>query len=161
MLLNIIKYPNEKLRLKSEPIDILNIDKTFIEDLAYTMFYNKGLGISAIQVGRPEQIFLIDGYLFDRKDYVVFINPQIVETSKEVIISEEGCLSFPDVFIKIERPKSIKIEANDIHGERFDLFASGLLARTLCHEYDHITGKLFIDMANFLDKKRLKKVGYS
>jgi len=158
MKLEIVKYPDERLRLKSEPVS--NINKNFIEQLAYTMFFNKGLGISAIQVGRPEQIFLVDGMLWDRKDYMVFINPEITFESPEKISVEEGCLSFPGLFIKVKRAKEVHVKALDINGNEFSIVGNNLIAQVLQHEYDHLTGKLFIDMASFMEKKKISKLEY-
>lgn len=160
--LEIVKYPDARLRIATT--DVLSITtelRTFIDDLVNTMYVHEGLGIAANQVGRSEKIFIIDGRLNGEDNPIIFINPQIIETSNIFSKSNEGCLSFPGIFVDIERPNWVKIKALDIDLKSFELEGTGLLARALLHEFDHLSGKLMIDMVSSLKKdiinKKIKK----
>jgi peptide deformylase len=93
---------------------------------------------------------------------MVFINPEILETSPDTVEMEEGCLSFPDLYLKVSRPAKVRIRATDLQGNRFELKAEGMAARAILHEYDHLQGKLFIDhispLTRTMIKGRLKKM---
>jgi peptide deformylase len=124
------------------------------------MFAENGLGIAAIQIGDPTQMFLVEPRLAGRAENeapVAFINPEVVWTSDETQDSEEGCLSFPDVFIKVARPMKARLRALGIDGQMFELEGEGLLARCMLHENDHLTGKLLVDFVGPLKRQMIKK----
>lgn len=131
------------LRKKSEPIieindEILNLAKNMID----TMIKVNGVGLTACQVGKNVRLFVINRELSKK---CVFINPEIIKLSKKTETIEEGCLSLPDVFVKKERAKSLKIKALDENGKQFKLKAKDLLARVIQHEMDHLNGILIVD----------------
>jgi len=104
-----------------------------------------GLGLAAPQVGVSKRIFILDLSSIELTESIrVFINPEIIREEGEILM-EEGCLSFPGIYQKIVRSENVEISATDLNGEKFTLKASGMLARAILHEYDHLEGKLFID----------------
>jgi peptide deformylase len=160
-VLDIVTYPDPRLR---EPtIEVKEVDddiRRLVQDLTDTMYAHNGAGIAAIQVGRFERIFLIDGRVATgREDAepMVFINPEVVETGKGLAVSEEGCLSFPDVFVEIKRPRWAKLRAMNVAGEVFEHEGDGLLGRALQHEHDHLTGRLMIDLVGMVKKEMIKR----
>lgn len=159
----IVIYGDPVLREKSRPVE--NIDqeaKDLVSGMVDALKEAKGLGLAANQVGVAIRLFLVDLSAIDIKESLkVFINPEIIETEGSVEI-EEGCLSFPDMYLKIVRPEKVKVQATDLEGNRFEMTADGMAARAILHEYDHIEGKLFIDrlspLARTMLKGRLKKL---
>jgi len=150
-------YGDEILRKTSEKID--NIDGKLVDLLKstiLTMKKGKGLGLAANQVGINKCFYAIDLSYFDVvKEPIVIINPEIVEVSGSEI-GEEGCLSFPGLFIDVERSEKATVAGLDIDGNEFILEGKGLLARALLHELDHLNGKLFIDRISKLKRGLLK-----
>lgn len=116
--------------------------KTLINDMIDTMYDADGVGLAAPQVGILKRLFVIDVY--DGYGPRVFINPEILETDGSQI-GEEGCLSLPGRSEEVERPNYVKVKATNEKGEEFILEAEELLARAVCHENDHLDGKLYID----------------
>lgn len=143
--------------LKRNSIMVPDIDdeiKYFIEGLFDTMYEGKGIGLAAVQVGKPLRLFITHS----PKDMPrVFINPEIVETALEEDIYEEGCLSIPGINADVTRPYAVKIQAWNERGKPFTLDADGLLARVIQHEYDHLNGILFVDRLNNKKRERLLK----
>ena len=160
-VLEVVKYPDPRLR--EDTFDVGEIDdgiRELVRDLIDTMYSLNAAGIAAIQVGRLERIFIIDGKVAtgsDAADPLVFINPEVVETGKGHSISEEGCLSFPDVFVDVKRPTWAKLRATNIEGETFEADGDGLFGRALQHEHDHLTGKLMIDLVGMVKKEMIKR----
>lgn len=158
MIREIVKYPDKKLfQMSIEVKEINEKIKTLIKDLTETMYADTGLGISAIQVGQPERIFIVDGKVINQEEPLIFINPKITKYGDEKITEQEGCLSFDNIFINIKRSKEIKIEYQKESGELAVLEAKDLLARVIQHEYDHLNGKLLIDHASFILKKSIAR----
>ncbi len=159
-VLDVVKYPDPRLR---EPTHVVErFDESLaqlVRDLTDTMFAQNGAGIAAIQVGRFERVFLIDGRVAGRDDDVpvVLVNPEIIETGKGISISEEGCLSFPGVFVEVKRSRWVKVRAQDEHGNTFEIEGEGLLSRALQHEHDHLTGRLLVDMVGLVKKEMIKR----
>lgn len=146
MILRLVIAPDNLLRQKSEPVIINNEDdkaylKTFISDMVETCRYIHGLGLSAIQVGIPTRIFVV----VTEDHELCFVNPEIINTSEDSLVMKEGCLSFPGVFSNVERPSTVKIKYLNSDLEPSELEATGIVARCILHEYDHLEGKLFVD----------------
>ena len=144
---NIITVPDEFLRKISDPIENVGInEKKLINDLFETMYKSNGIGLAAVQVGILKRILVIDvSTKEEKKNPLSFINPKIKKVSNETSTYEEGCLSIPDTFIEIERPKICEIEYIDINGKLKNLKCEGLLSTCLQHEINHLDGKLIID----------------
>ncbi len=154
MILKIIKYPNPILRKKSKKIEIIDRKiKKLAQDMLETLKSAQGLGLAAPQVGESISLFVLN---FGEKS-LVFINPEIIKKSKKKEVLEEGCLSFPGLFLKIKRPKEIEIKALDLNGQEIKRKFNGLDARVIQHEIDHLNGILFIDRLSWLEKLKLKK----
>lgn len=115
---------------------------SFIADMFESMRAHRGLGLAAPQVGRSERMFIAS---IDGDGPRAFINPEIVFTSPEEVVLEEGCLSIPGLYKKVRRPEFVKVQAWNERGRRFNLEAEGLLARVILHEFDHLNGILFVD----------------
>lgn len=160
-VLEVVKYPDPRLREETFAVAEITDDiRQFVRDLTDTMYSLNAAGIAAIQVGRLERIFLIDGKVAtgsEAADPLVFINPEVVETGKGLVIAEEGCLSFPDVYVDVKRPRWAKLRAQNIHGEWFEAEGDGLYGRALQHEHDHLTGKLMIDLVGMVKKEMIKR----
>jgi peptide deformylase len=141
--MKILEYPNEILRNKSEEVkDPTSVEtKQLIAEMLQTMRANNGLGLAAPQVGKNLRLCMIE----IEHELFVLINPEIKNISKEEILAEEGCLSFPNKFLKISRGKRIKIKATDSNGKKQIIRARGLLARAIQHEIDHLNGVLIVD----------------
>ena len=160
----LITVPNEILRKKSEKIEKVGKDeKNLIKDLFETMYHHKGIGLAAIQVGIPKRIIVLDVLQKDeQKNPLCFINPIIKNLSDEKSKYEEGCLSIPDTFIEIERPKKCLVEYIDIDGKKKNMECDDLLSTCIQHEVNHLDGKLIIDFLSKLKKdfliKKLKKI---
>lgn len=145
-LRNLVIEGDPLLRKHSRTVDEITprIIK-LLDDLADTMYYgNRGIGIAAPQVGVLRRVFIVD--VGDENGKIEFINPEIIEQSGSQI-DGEGCLSVPGKTCEVDRPEHIKVKALDRNGNEFVLEADNLLARCICHEYDHLDGILFIDKA--------------
>jgi peptide deformylase len=140
-LRNIRKYGDDVLRKKCREVDKID-DRllTLIEDMKETMYDADGVGLAAPQVGILKRLFVVD--IGDGP--LVFINPEIIETSGSQI-DEEGCLSLPGETEEVMRPNYVRARALNEKGEEFEIEAEELLARAILHEYDHLNGTLFID----------------
>ena len=141
----ILTVPNPLLRRKAKPLKLFTRSKfKRIKNMFRLMYYNNGMGLAAPQIGWNTRVFIVNptGY---KKHEMVFINPVIIETSGDLVEATEGCLSVPDVRGTVERRENVKIEAEDLEGFHFTLETSGLLARCILHENDHLDGVLFTD----------------
>jgi peptide deformylase len=160
-VLEVVKYPDPRLREDTfEVREITDEVRQLVRDLIDTMFSLNAAGIAAIQVGRHERIFIIDGKVAtgeETADPLVFINPEVVETGKGLVIAEEGCLSFPDVFVDVKRPRWAKVRAMNVDGQTFEAEGEDLFGRALQHEHDHLTGKLMIDLVGMVKKEMIKR----
>ncbi|MBC2696687.1 MAG: peptide deformylase [Desulfobacteraceae bacterium] len=162
-LLNIVTYPDEFLRQPVKPVK--NIDGTtqkMVEDMSYTMYNSKGVGLAAIQVGFDKSLIIFDVSPGEEKrSFQVLINPKIIESNGRIISEKEGCLSVPDLKADVKRAKSILVEGFDREGKPMRIDAEGYLAIVLQHEIDHLNGILFIDHISALKrelyKRRIKK----
>ena len=144
---NIITVPDEILKKISDPIEKVGFnEKKLVNDLFETMYDSNGIGLAAVQVGILKRILVIDiSNKDEKKNPLSLINPVIKKVSNETSIYEEGCLSIPDTFIEIERPKICEVEYIDIDGKIKSLKCNGLLSTCIQHEINHLDGKLIID----------------
>ena len=137
------KDGDEILRKKSREVKVIDDRiRELIEDMLETMHEANGVGISAVQVGILKRVVVID--LYDGKGPIVLINPVITKTKGEHEV-EEGCLSFPNQFAVLLRPKEVEAEYYDLEGKKQKIKAKDLLAQAICHETDHLDGILFVD----------------
>ena len=161
---DIITVPDKILKKISEPIEkVGSNEKKLINDLFDTMYNSKGIGLAAVQVGILKRILVIDVSTKDeKKEPLSFINPTIKKLSDETSIYEEGCLSIPETFIEIERPKICEIEYIDSNGFKKELKCDGLMSTCVQHEINHLDGKLIIDHLSKLKKdfiiKKISKI---
>ena len=161
---NIITVPDEILKKISDPIEKVGInEKKLINDLFETMYKFKGIGLAAVQVGILKRILVVDvSGKEEKKKPISFINPKIKKISDDTSIYEEGCLSIPDTFIEIERPKICEVEYVDINGKIKNMKCDGLLSTCLQHEINHLDGKLIIDHLSKLKRDIIiKKISKS
>ncbi len=156
---DIITVPDETLKKISNPLEDIGInEKKLVKDLFDTMYNFNGIGLAAVQVGILKRILVIDVSGKDeKKQPLAFINPVIKKISNETSVYEEGCLSIPDTFIEIERPKICEVEFIDIEGKVKNLKCDGLLSTCLQHEINHLDGKLIIDHLSKLKKDMIIK----
>ncbi len=143
----IITVPNEVLKKISNPLEgVGDSEKKLVKDLFETMYNSNGIGLAAVQVGILKRILVIDvSTKEEKRNPLCFINPVIKKISDETSIYEEGCLSIPDTFIEIERPKICDVEYIDLNGKLKNIKCDGLLSTCLQHEINHLDGKLIID----------------
>ena len=155
----ILTEPNKILRQISKNVE--NVDKEIqilMDDMLETVYAAPGIGLAAIQIGVPKRVIVIDITRDnEKKNPIYFINPEIVWKENEVSTYEEGCLSVPNQFAEINRPKGCQVKYLDYFGEPKLLKAEGLLATCIQHEIDHLEGILFIDYLSKLKKSMIIK----
>ena len=158
-ILNILTYPDKFLRQPAKPVkDIDGTTQKMIEDMSYTMYESKGVGLAAIQVGLDKSLILYDVSPSEgKRSLQVLINPRIIESNGRIISEKEGCLSVPDLRANVKRAKSILVEAFDKDGNPKRIDAEGYLAIVLQHEIDHLNGILFIDHISTLKRELYKR----
>lgn len=140
-VVEIIKYPNKILKKKCKPVKIINEEiRGIITDMLHTMLSKNAIGIAANQIGKSLRIIALS----TKNNSIVLINPKIIK-KKEKVIAEEGCLSFPGLFLKIKRYNYTIAEGLDENNKKTKIEATGLLSRALQHEIDHLNGVTFID----------------
>ncbi len=155
----ILTEPNKILRQISNPVDhVGEEEQKLMDDMLETMYAAPGIGLAAIQIGIPKRIIIMDiSREKENKNPLHFINPEIVWKADEDIIYEEGCLSVPNQFAEINRPKECHVKYLDYFGQPQLLKAEGLLATCIQHEIDHLEGILFIDYLSKLKKTMIIK----
>ncbi len=155
-LLNILRYPDPRLHKIARPVTVFDARlKTLVADMAETMYAAPGVGLAASQVDVHEQIIVID--ISDtNRELRVFINPELLWTSEETQVYDEGCLSVPGIYDGVERPARVKVRAYDVDGQAFEVDADGLLAVCIQHEMDHLKGKVFVEYLSPLKRNRIK-----
>ena len=156
---SILTEPNKLLRQISKPVDkVGREEQQLMDDMLETMYAANGIGLAAIQIGIPKRIIVMDiSKDENKKEPRYFVNPIIQNKDKIKSIYEEGCLSVPNQFAEIERPKNCDIEYLDYYGNKQILKAEGLLATCIQHEMDHLEGILFIDYLSKLKKSMIIK----
>ena len=155
----IITEPNKILRQKSLLVDQVGLEEQrLMDDMLETMYNANGIGLAAIQIGVPKRIIVMDISKNDKKNSpMYFINPLIKNKVTETSVYEEGCLSVPNFFAEVNRPKKCNVEYLDYDGNKKILNAEGLLATCIQHEMDHLEGVLFIDYLSKLKKNMIVK----
>ena len=158
-LRQILTEPNEILRKKSLPVDSVDKDlQILMDDMLETMYAAPGIGLAAIQVGIPKRVIVLDIEQKEgNKKPLFFVNPEIIQKSKNLSTYEEGCLSVPGQFAEINRPDKCHIKYLDYYGEKKEINAEGMLATCIQHEMDHLEGILFIDYLSKLKKTMIIK----
>ena len=152
----ILRYPDQRLTRTAKPVTEFDQNlKKLVNDMIETMYEAPGIGLAAPQVNVNKQIIILDAS--DNKDDLhIFINPQIISASSEKDVFEEGCLSLPGIYEKIERPSSVTVQAFNAEGNSFELQADGLMAVCLQHEIDHLRGFVFVDYLSPMKRNRIK-----
>lgn len=155
----LIILPDPILRLVSKPVERVDDSlRKFAGDMLDTMYDAPGIGLAAIQVGEPLRMLVIDlAKEGEEPAPQVFINPEILESSDDRSVYEEGCLSIPDYYAEVERPASVRVKYLDRDGKAQEIAAEGLLATCLQHEIDHLNGVLFIDHISKLKRDMVVK----
>jgi peptide deformylase len=142
-MIDIVTLGDDVLREKAHPVTEFGPELAILVDAMFeSMEAGNGIGLAGPQVAVPKRMFIVH---IQGDEPRLFINPEIIETSQEIVSYEEGCLSIPGVFADVVRPAAVTMQAQDIHGKAFVVKADGMLARVLQHEYDHLNGILFID----------------
>jgi peptide deformylase len=155
-LLPILCYPDPKLHKVAKPIAAVDARiQTLVADMLETMYDAKGIGLAATQVDVHERLIVID-VSEERDQPLVLINPQIVWTSPETHLNEEGCLSVPGIYDGVVRFDAVKVTALDEKGQNRTIQAEELLAVCIQHEMDHLMGKVFVEYLSPLKRNRIK-----
>ena len=157
---DIVVYPDPKLREESVTVEDPASVKALVEDMAETMYAESGAGLAAIQIGVPKRVFIIDAPIAggsEKDPPMVFINPEVMELGEETENSEEGCLSFPDIYVPIKRSLYAKFRATGLDGERFEAEGDGLFARAMQHEFDHLNGRLIADFVGRIKRQLIQR----
>ena len=155
-ILTILEFPDERLRKKAVVVKTVDDKvKKLLDDMLETMYEAKGVGLAATQVDVHQCIIVID-VSEEKNDPLFLINPQIIEKDG-VKESEEGCLSVPGFYEKVNRAEHVRVKALDKYGKSFEFEATDLLAVCVQHEMDHLNGKLFVDHISSLKRQRIKK----
>ena len=154
-ILDILRYPDARLYTVAEPVRSVDESiRKLVTDLAETMYAAPGIGLAATQVDVHKRVIVID-MSESRKELLVLINPEIVGSSG-VQTYEEGCLSVPGIYEKLERAESIEVQALGLDGQPFRRSASGLLAVCIQHEMDHLLGRVFVQYLSRLKQQRIR-----
>lgn len=154
--LTILRYPDPRLHTVAKPVAAVDTRiRTLVGDMLETMYAAEGIGLAASQVNVHERVVVID-VSEGRDQPLVLINPEIVWSSPETQINDEGCLSVPGVYDGVERASAIKFQALDLDGKQQTHSAEGLLAVCVQHEMDHLMGKVFVEYLSPLKRNRIK-----
>ena len=155
----ILTEPNKILRQISKPLDkVGDEERKLMDDMLETMYAAPGIGLAAIQIGIPKRIIVMDiSRDENKKEPRYFVNPIIKDKNIEKTSYEEGCLSVPNQFAEVDRPKTCEVEYLDYNGKKQLLKAEGILATCIQHEMDHLEGILFIDYLSKLKKSMIIK----
>jgi peptide deformylase len=144
----ILKQELENFDFSNSPVNPLDL----VTDLAETMLASNGIGLSANQVGLPYRVFVMYG-----DELIPCFNPRIVDMSTETVVMEEGCLSYPDLFVKVKRPRRIKVRYTEPNGQTVTRVFDGITARVFQHELDHLNGVNYQQRANKLHLEQARK----
>lgn len=156
--LEILEFPDPRLRTRAAPMSREEIDESLqglIDDMFETMYEAPGIGLAATQVNFHKRLIVID-VSEARDEPLVFINPEIEVLDEDLDEYDEGCLSVPGFYETVKRPRKVRVNALDRHGEAFEMIAEGMLATCIQHERDHLEGKLFVDYLSTLKRQRIR-----
>ena len=162
-LREIIILPDKQLRLVSKPVEKVTAEvRKLADDMFETMYDAPGIGLAAIQVAQPLRLITMDLAKKDENGETkprprVFINPEIISSSEELSVYEEGCLSIPEYYEEVERPAQVRVRYTDLDGKVHEEDADGLFATCIQHEIDHLNGVLFVDYLSKLKRDRVLK----
>ena len=162
-LREIIILPDKQLRLVSKPVEKVTAEiRRLADDMFETMYDAPGIGLAAIQIAQPLRLITMDLAKKDEEGETrprprVFINPEILSSSEELSVYEEGCLSIPEYYEEVERPAQVRIRFTDLDGKVHEEDVDGLFATCIQHEIDHLNGVLFIDHISKLKRDRVIK----
>jgi len=156
---SIITLPDPKLRLVSQRLErVDDALRKMMDDMTETMYDAPGIGLAAIQLAEPVRLIVLDtAKPDDPKNPMHLVNPEILWSSDERSLYEEGCLSIPEYYEDVERPAKVRVKYIDRDGKEQEILAEGLLATVLQHEIDHLDGVLFIDYLSKLKRDRVVK----
>jgi peptide deformylase len=155
-LLPILQYPDPRLHTVAKPVAEVDARvRQLVDDMLETMYDAKGVGLAATQVDVHERIVVIDTSE-ERNEPRVLINPEIIQASREMIVWEEGCLSVPTIYDKVERHARIRVRATNRDGQVYEFDADELLGVCVQHELDHLMGKVFVEYLSLLKRNRIK-----
>lgn len=156
-LLPILSFPDPRLRTIAKPVsEVTDEIRQLAADMFETMYEAPGIGLAATQVDQHIQLIVMD-LSEDKSQPMVFINPKVMPLTAETQPYEEGCLSVPQIYDKVDRPSRVKINALGLDGKAFEIEADGLLAVCIQHEMDHLDGKLFVDYLSPLKRQRARE----
>jgi peptide deformylase len=154
-VLTILEYPDPRLKRIASPVTVFDAKlKKLVDDMAETMYKAPGIGLAATQVDVHKRVIVID-VSQDKSDLKVIVNPEITAANGETM-GEEGCLSVPEYYDKVQRAAQVTLQAQDAEGKPYTLEADGLLAVCIQHEMDHLQGKLFVEHLSQLKQMRVK-----
>jgi peptide deformylase len=155
-LLTILRYPDPRLHTTAKPVVAVDDRiRRLVDDLIETMYASEGVGLAATQVDVHERVLVMDTSE-ERNQPLVLINPEILQRSDERAIAEEGCLSVPQIYDRVERPARVTVRALGRDGQPFEMEAAGLTAVCVQHEMDHLIGKVFVDYLSPLKRDRIR-----
>ena len=155
-LLPILRYPDPRLHTVARPVAAVDERvRRLVADLLETMYAADGVGLAATQVDVHERVIVMDTSE-PRDRPLVLINPEIVARSAEMAVNEEGCLSVPQIYDRVERHARVTVQALDREGRPFELEAEGLTAVCVQHEMDHLLGKVFVEYLSHLKRDRIR-----
>ncbi len=155
-LLSILRYPDPRLHTVAKPVAEVNDRiRQLVDDMLETMYEAKGVGLAATQVDVHERVVVIDTSE-ERNDARVLINPEIIAASDEMLVWEEGCLSVPTIYDKVDRHARVRVRALNREGQPYEFDADELLAVCVQHELDHLLGKVFVEYLSPLKRNRIK-----
>lgn len=154
--LTILRYPDPRLHQVAKPVDDVDAGvRQLVDDMLETMYAAEGVGLAATQVDVHRRVIVMD--TSEARDHaVVLINPELVWRSDEMRVAEEGCLSVPAIYEKVERHASVRVQALGRDGEPFEMHAEDLAAICVQHEMDHLRGKVFVEYLSALKRDRIR-----
>ncbi len=154
--LDILRYPDPRLHKIARPVDAVDGRiRRLVDDMLETMYGAEGVGLAATQVDQHERVIVIDTS-DEHDDPLVLINPELIAASDEMAVSDEGCLSVPEIYDRVERHARVRVRALDRSGSSREFDADGLLAVAVQHEMDHLVGKVFVEYLSPLKRTRIK-----
>ena len=156
--MSVLKYPAPELKKQTVKVEKIGEDIfRLVDNMLKAMAEEDGVGLAANQIGSEARVFVLNTTPSEEQATpVVFINPVVLDQEGEVL-DEEGCLSFPELYVNIKRPQKVRVYAKSLYNEGFVLDLSGILARAVMHEMDHLNGVLFIERAEATEKEKIDK----